>query len=236
MFDDFSTSAKDQHSRQRFRGSMAAAFVIYGSSSAAIVAATATVHQVVEEELTQVEFAAPPEPPPPPPPPPPEVSHAPPSPRPKVKRPDLAPPDKISDEKIKESNKDLADSGDTGPVGGFLDGAVGGTGTAPAKAPPPPPPPKNVPVIAAVGLASTEKPKFPAKVKRQGIEGTVVVQFDVLENGTLTNIRIISGPPELHETVLKTVAMWRFQPARRGGTAIRMNNMKKSIVFRLEDA
>jgi periplasmic protein TonB len=235
MFDDFSTSAKDQQSRQRFRGSMAAAFVIYGSSSAAIVAATATVHQVVEEELTQVEFAAPPEPPPPPPPPV-EVSHAPPSPRPKVKRPDLAPPDKISDEKIKESNKDLADSGETGPVGGFLDGAVGGTGTAPAKAPPPPPPAKAEPVIAALGLASNEKPKFPAKVKRQGIEGTVVVQFDVLENGTLTNIRIVSGPPELHETVLKTVATWRFQPARRGSKPIRMNNMKKSIVFRLEDA
>jgi TonB family protein len=233
MFDDFSTSAKDQQSRQRFRGSMAAAFVIYGSSSAAIVAATATVHQVVEEELTQVEFAAPPEPPPPPPPPV-EVSHAPPSPRPKVKRPDLAPPDKVSDEKIKESNKDLAATGDTGPVGGFLDGAVGGTGTAPAKAPPPPPP-KAEPVIAAV-LMNYEKPKFPAKLKRQGIEGTVVVQFDVLENGTVTNARILSGPPEFHETVLKTVVTWHFQPARRGGKTIRMNNMKKSIVFRLEDA
>jgi protein TonB len=236
MFDDFHTSAKDQQSQQRFRGSMAFAFVIYGTSSAAIVAATATAREIAKEELTQVEFAAPPEPPPPPPPPPVAVTSTPQAARPKVKRPELKPPDKISDEKLKESDKALADSKDTGPVDGFLDGAVGGTGTAAYKPPPPPPAaPKLEPLVGAVASAANQQPKYSAKVRRQGIEGTVVVQFDVLENGTVTNPRILSGPTELQDLVLKAVLTWRFQPAHRGKTPVR-SSMRKSIVFRLEDA
>jgi protein TonB len=235
MFDDFHTSSREQSSRNRFRGSMAAALVLYGSSSAAIVAATAGVHKVVEEELTQVAFAPPPEPPPPPPPPPPVAATPhPQSQRPKVKRPDLAPPDKVPDEKPKESDKALAEAGDTGPVGGFLDGAVGGTGNSAVKQTAPPPP-KLEPLIGAVASASNGQPKYTAKVRRQGIEGTVVVMFDVLENGTVANPRIVSGPTELQDLVLKAVLTWRFQPAHRGGKAVR-SSMRKSIVFRLEDA
>jgi len=69
MFDDFVPSAASlEESTTRFRRSIAAALVVYGSGFATLVAATATVRKIIEEKETQVEFAktAEPEPPPPP--------------------------------------------------------------------------------------------------------------------------------------------------------------------------
>jgi periplasmic protein TonB len=235
MFDDFQPSATSQQSRVRFRNSVAVAVVFYGVSSAAIVAATNQVRKIIEEKEEKVEFAPPPEPPPPPPPPPPPVQAAtpPPSARPKMKRPELAPPDKISDEKLKESDKALVDPGDTGPVDGFLTGTIGGTGTK-APPPPPPPPPPLAPLIAPVAAGLIERPRYPSPAKRKGIEGTVVVEFEILENGSVANPRIISGPTEFHDVVLRQVVTWHFRPASRGGKPVRYR-MRKSIVFRLED-
>lgn len=234
MFDDFHSSSKNQQqARKRFGGSMAAAIVVYGTSSAAIVGATAATRQVTEEKETQIEFAPPPEPEPPPP-----VEAAPPpkpSPRPKVKRATLKPPDEIPLEKPKESNDELAEAGEAGPQDGFLDGVEGGTGNG-AAPPPPPPPPKVEKLIPPIGLSSNdEKPKYTASAKRKGIEGVVVVSFEVLESGKVTSPRIVSGPPELHETVLKFVMNWRFKPAHRGGKPVRYR-MTKQFRFVLEDA
>jgi protein TonB len=235
MFDDFCPSSTAKESRARFRRSLAAAVVIYGTSSAAIVGASATVHKIVEEKETQVAFAAPPEPELPPPPPTPQTAAPKSTPRPRVKRPELATPDKISDEKLKESDKPLAAAGESGPTDGFLDGTPGGTGTGTA-APPPPaaPPPKPEPLVAPVDTGHNEKPRYSAAAKRKGIEGTVVVAFDVLEDGSVANPQIVSGPPELEECVLRAVPSWRFSPAHRGGEKVRFR-MKRSIVFRLED-
>jgi len=235
MFDDFCPSPTSQGSRARFGRSVAAAVLIYGSSSAAIVGATATVHKIAQEKETQVEFAPPPEPEPAPPPPPSQPAPPKVSPRPKAKRPDLAPPDKISEEKLKESDKPLAAAAEGAPVDGFLDGTSGGTGTA--KAPPPPPPPpesKPEPLIAPVDTGHNEKPKYSASAMRRGIEGTVVVAFDVLEDGSVANPQIVSGPPELRECVLRAVPSWRFRPAHRGDQKVRFR-MQKPITFRLED-
>jgi len=213
---------------------MAAAIVLYGTSSAAIVGATATARHVAEEKETQIEFAPPPEPEPPPPP----VEAAPPpkpSPRPKVKRATLKPPDEIPLEKPKESDEALAEAGEPGPQDGFLDGVEGGTGTAAAPKPPPAPP-KVEKLIPPVGLSSNaEKPKYSASAKRKGIEGVVVCSFEVLENGKVSSPRIVSGPPELAETVLKFVLDWRFKPAHRGGKPVRYR-LTKQFRFVLEDA
>jgi protein TonB len=236
MFDDFCQSSTERETHARFRRSMAAAVVIYASSTAAIVAATATVRRIVEEKETRVEFAPPPEPEPPPPPPPPVQAAQPlKNLRPKVKRPELAPPDKISDEKLKESNKALA-AADTGPVEGFLDGVEGGTGNGRgAPAPPPPPPPKLEPLSPAVDPGGNDRPTYSSTARRKGIEGTVVVMFDVLEDGRVANAQIVSGPPEFTDTVLRAVRAWRYKPAHRGATMVR-TRIRKSIVFRLEDA
>jgi hypothetical protein len=136
MFDDFTESSGEPLGRKRFGSSMAIAIIAYSGAGLALVSATNHARQLAQENLTQVEFA-----PPAPPPPEPEVA-APeqeaPKPRAKAKRDVLKPPDKLPLDKPRESDKPLAAAAPSGPVEGFLDGVVGGTGTASAHPPPAP--------------------------------------------------------------------------------------------------
>ena len=218
---------------------MAVAIVIYGGISSVVVAATATARLVSEETLTQVEFAPPPEPEPTPEPPP--LAEPPPQvekkARPKVKRQELAPPDEMPDEKPKESDAPLAAAEAPGPLDGFTDGVENGVGTARVAPPPPPPPPPPAPepVKKPTELSGNKSPAFPKAAARQGVEGTVVVEFTVLPDGKASNPRIVSGPSAFHECVLAAVPSWRFEPATQGGKKVSYR-MTKKVTFRLEDA
>jgi len=232
MFDDFSKDETTLDARKRLRRSIAGSAIVYVVAGAALVTATATARQVVEEKLTQVEFAPPPEPEPEPP----KIEEAPPpepaaSPRPKVKRAPLRPPDKVPLEKPKESDAELTEAGPSGPVDGFLDGVEGGTGRGRAP-PPPPPPPKPEKITPPVSIDSAQ-PRYPKIAERKGIEGVVVVAFDVLENGRCANPKIISGPEEFHDAVLRAVSDWRYRPATQGGKKIR-RRISKRVVFKLQ--
>jgi TonB family protein len=234
MFDDFSKEHTSAVARKRLRRSIAGAAVIYALAGAAVVGATATASQVVqEEELTQISFAPAPEPPASD---PPEVEAAPPpkpaKPRPALKR-EIRAPDEVPREKAKESDAALAEAGETGPVDGFLDGVEGGTGTDRVHAPAPPPPPRPEKITPPFEL-NNEQPKYPKAALRKGIEGVVVVAFDVLESGACTNPKIVSGPAELHDVVLRAVASWRYRPALLGTKKIRRRTTKR-VVFKLED-
>lgn len=237
MFDDFQKT-NGQDARRRFGGSIAVAVLVYGGITFAAVAATATVRRVAEEKLTQVEFAPPPEPEPepvvetPPPPPAPEQKF-----RPKVKRRELAPPDKVPDEKPKESDAPLAAAEAPGPLDGYTDGVENGTGTAPAPPPPPPPPPppKPEPIKKPSELSGNRFPSFPKAAARSGVEGTVVVEFTVQPDGKASDPKIVSGPSVFYDAVLEAIPSWRFEPATQGGKKVAFR-MTKKVTFRLEDA
>ena len=232
MFEDFHPAANNEEARKRMATSLASAVFLYGGLFVGMIAATATARHVIEEEETQVEFAPPPEPPPPPPPPV-EVTPAVQAMRPKAMRPKLTPPDKVSEEKLKESDKELATGDKAGPVDGFLDGVEGGQGNGHA----PPPPPKVVtPLIAPARVDSTfTLPRYSSKARRKGIEGVVVVSVEVTEAGTVRNIKILSGAPELVEMVMGWAPKWRYKPAIRDGKPIPYRKTE-TIRFRLDDA
>jgi periplasmic protein TonB len=227
MLDDFCQSSTAKQSRKRLGSSVAAAILLYGVGGGAVVYATAGIHPKAEEEEKPVDFAPAPEPEPPAPEP---EAPKPEKPKPKIKKPQIKTPVEISKEVLAESDNALADAGEVG--------AVDGTGTnAPPPPPPPPPPKKAGPVTKPVDSGSNryDRLKYPPAAQRKGIEGAVVVSFDVLENGTVGNARIVSGPDEFHDIVLKAAATWRFTPARQDGKAVRFK-MTKRVVFRLEDA
>lgn len=217
-------------------GSMAVAAILYGSLAALIIGGTKAATRVVQEDLVQVKFVAPPTPEPPPKPPEPTAQPAPSTLKPKAKRKTLRPPDEVPEEKPKESDAPLAEAEPSGPVDGFTDGVEGGTGTGSAPPPPPPPPPpKAEPTVPPVAFKDNVPPPYSAAARRKEIEGIVVVNFLVLENGTVANVKIVSGPEELRESVEKTVLTWRFEPARRGGKAVRFPQTKQ-IHFRATGA
>jgi protein TonB len=196
---------------------MVVAFLLYSGASVLIIGATAGARRAAEETLQQIEFAKlPPQPEPPP-------VEAKPSPRPKAKRAPLTTPKEVPKTTPEESDKPLRPAEPAGPVDGFLDGVVGGTGTARVAVAKPVPPPPSEPLIRPVALASNRAPTYTPRARRLGLQGLVVVVFDVDTDGRVINPQIVSGPPELGEIVLKTVSGWRYRPATKNGKAVRFH-------------
>jgi protein TonB len=63
------------------------------------------------------------------------------------------------------------------------------------------------------------KPAYPMGPYREGIEGTVWLRVEVLEDGTVGQLQIAqsSGNDELDQSALTTVKTWRFNAAVQGG-------------------
>lgn len=229
MFEEFDQGS-GRKSRRQLAASLAASFVVYTSALGSVVAASAAYHKIVEkDDLVQVELRPPPkpEPPKPPPPPPPEAKPAAPNKpvvnaRAKVIRPELKTPDEVPDEKPEEADGPLPDAptGDEGKDG-FLDGVVGGTGTASASeatyAPPPPPPAKP---SAPVPAADNVPPEYPRAARRAGIAGVVKARIWITETGTVSKVEILEGDPIFHSAVIEALMTWRYQPARQNGTPV----------------
>ena len=75
---------------------------------------------------------------------------------------------------------------------------------------------------------------YPKKAVRKKIQGTVVLQFIVDRDGTVSDIEAISGPEELQQgaiDVLKKTPNWI--PATQGGRKVK-SYKKQPIVFRIE--
>jgi protein TonB len=66
-------------------------------------------------------------------------------------------------------------------------------------------------------------PPYPRNAHRLGIEGTVILQAEVNEDGVPLQVRIFqsSGNDLLDESALNTVSKWNFKPARKDGVMVR---------------
>jgi protein TonB len=65
-------------------------------------------------------------------------------------------------------------------------------------------------------------PPYPSQARRMGIEGRVVLQVEILQNGNAGRIEIrrSSGHELLDQAAIKAVGGWRFDPARVAGAPI----------------
>lgn len=194
-------------------------FLVLTSSQAAA--------EVEEEEakVVEVQLAKEPEPEPePPPPPPPEVKPHKPNPGPRLQK--IETPVSISEEKVHEKDVKPADTGGGDPYEkGGGDGSSGPQKAVvePAAPPPPPPPPPpplvKKPVPVSEGMTPPEpivklvRPEYPPEAKAAGLEGTVVVRYVVNEQGEVTDVKAMKGPPELFAVCVAAVKAMRFKPA-----------------------
>jgi protein TonB len=66
------------------------------------------------------------------------------------------------------------------------------------------------------------KPAYPFVARRRGQEGQVLLNVEVLPNGTAARVEIArsSGFRSLDEAARHAVARWRFLPAQQGGAAV----------------
>ena len=89
---------------------------------------------------------------------------------------------------------------------------------APTSAPMPlPATPAPAPPLAAAArvleLVSSVEPDFPSRLVRRLVQGSVVVNFDVLPDGSVGTTTIVkSSHPGLNAAAQAAVAAWRFKP------------------------
>lgn len=85
------------------------------------------------------------------------------------------------------------------------------------------------------GLAELQrKINYPDMARRAGIEGKVVVQFIVNEDGTVEDPRVIRGiGGGCDEEALRAVSEAKFKPGRQRGEAVRVQ-YSLPVVFRLQ--
>ncbi|MCD4827805.1 MAG: energy transducer TonB [Candidatus Cloacimonetes bacterium] len=67
-------------------------------------------------------------------------------------------------------------------------------------------------------------PDYPQFAKNQGIQGSVLLDVEVYEDGTVGHVDVVgsllAGPGGLDEAAVKAVRQWKFQPAKSNGEPI----------------
>jgi periplasmic protein TonB len=122
----------------------------------------------------------------------------------------------------------------SGSGSGVMGGILGGLGSGPA-------PkvqaaaPKKVAVSSGVMAGNRiggENPSYPAIAKAARIQGTVVLQATISKNGTIENLRVISGPPMLQSAAMQAVQGWRYKPYLLNGEPVEVET-QVNVVFSL---
>lgn len=58
--------------------------------------------------------------------------------------------------------------------------------------------------------------------------GTVVLEVDLDDTGTITGVRVVQGIPSLTESAERSIRQWKFQPARLNGEPVQS---KMAVAF-----
>jgi protein TonB len=90
--------------------------------------------------------------------------------------------------------------------------------------------------IIAPGILSQVEPDYPEEARQAGVQGTVVLKIQIIENGRAGQVTVYrsSGSSLLDDAAIAVVRKWRFTPARErdSGEAI-VCYTKMPVVFKL---
>ena len=86
-------------------------------------------------------------------------------------------------------------------------------------------------------LISGAGPIYPADARAAGVQGNVVVRYDVSANGAVRNAQIESAQPPgvFDEAALAAVRSWKYNPQIRDGEPQAVRNILSTVRFRLDD-
>jgi protein TonB len=142
---------------------------------------------------------------------------------------------------IREEELPPASSGVGGVVGGVPGGVAGGTpggvlggiiGSVPSALPPPPPPPvktvtpKRITIggnVQQAKLVRQPKPVYPPLAKQARISGVVHLAAVISKDGTIQDLKVISGHPLLIPSALEAVKQWVYQPTLLNGEPVEVS-------------
>jgi TonB family protein len=89
--------------------------------------------------------------------------------------------------------------------------------------------------VRSLQLVSGSGVIYPPEAKAQGIEGYVVVRYDVDAAGQVINARVVEAKPEgvFDAAALETVSSWRFRPAE-GAAPSFVEGVESRVEFSLD--
>jgi protein TonB len=72
-------------------------------------------------------------------------------------------------------------------------------------------------------LLDGPQPRYTELARRAGVQGTVIVEAVIDENGRVTNVKVLKAlPMGLDQAAVEAVKSWRFQPATLAGRAVKV--------------
>lgn len=85
----------------------------------------------------------------------------------------------------------------------------------------------TLPLMASQGVSGGAlerkvQPIYPAQARSMRLEGTVVLQIVIDEDGQVRNLKTVSGDAVLAQAAIDAVRQWRYQPYRLNGQPIKM--------------
>ena len=69
-------------------------------------------------------------------------------------------------------------------------------------------------------LGRPTEPVYPLMAQQANVQGSVVLQARIREDGTVDNLEVISGPAMLTAAALEAVKQWNFKPHYQAGKAV----------------
>ena len=114
------------------------------------------------------------------------------------------------------------------PTVGAVSGPIGSTGNALPLAPPPKPDPKKEPAkplrvggnVQAANILSRVNPPYPLLAKQARISGSVKLEGIIAKDGTVQQLKVLSGHPLLVTAAVEAVKQWRYRPTHLNGEPV----------------
>jgi TonB family protein len=84
-------------------------------------------------------------------------------------------------------------------------------------APPPRPAAKDLPplVLPPLKPLSAVRPVYPPAAKAAGIEGPVTLRATIQKDGSVSNLEVLMGDPQLAKAAIDAVRQWRYPPMEK---------------------
>ena len=121
------------------------------------------------------------------------------------------------------------DGGSSGILRSVLAASLTPVEVAPPPPPPPPPPAQVVAALAPIRIGGAVKeprviklipPVYPKLAAKARVTGTVVLEATLTAEGTVDEIRVISGHPLLIQAAIDSVKQWLYEPTYLNGQPV----------------
>lgn len=89
-------------------------------------------------------------------------------------------------------------------------------------------------IARTAGVIYRVEPRYPAQAKAQGVQGQVVLDVLTTQDGSVSQLKLISGLPALANAAITAVKQWRFRPHVVNGQPVETQT-RISIDFKLPE-